>query len=86
MNQSDTRPAVSLSNCSCGVKYVIVRGFTSSRKDNKRVYPVGSDRTDSCWFRCKGCHLPVHESVPGAEFDITDGAHDQQGGSNSHGG
>ncbi|AJF08214.1 hypothetical protein [Geoalkalibacter subterraneus] len=57
------------SRCCCGQPVLIEREGNLGRGDGKRVfYP---DEPDLGWdaFRCKSCHAPVSESVPGAEYE-----------------
>lgn len=56
------------SQCRCGQQVLIQLHGNPGRKDGKRVfYPDEPDRGADV-FRCKSCHAPVAESVPGAEY------------------
>lgn len=57
------------SKCSCGQPVLIQLSGATGRRDGKRVFYT--DEVNEGWdaFRCKSCHKPVHESVPGAEYD-----------------
>lgn len=56
------------SRCRCGQSVLIELEGNPGRRDGKRVfYPDGPDKGWDA-FRCKSCHAPVAESVPGAEY------------------
>lgn len=57
------------STCSCGQPMLIERNANSCRADKKRVFYPDQEDTGFCVFRCKSCHQPVSESVPGAEYE-----------------
>ena len=55
--------------CACGQSVLIeVNAKHSNRRDRKRVFYADSPDNLSA-FRCRGCHEPVSECVPGAEYD-----------------
>lgn len=54
--------------CKCGQVFLIERTLRTCRADGKRVF-YSDDEDNWCAFRCRKCHSPVHESVPGAEFE-----------------
>lgn len=56
------------SQCRCGQDVLIQLEGNRLRLDGKRVfYPDEPDKGADA-FRCKSCHAPVSESVPGAEY------------------
>jgi hypothetical protein len=58
------------SACKCGQKFLIEKksGKGTNRADGKRIFYPGEEDVGLCVFRCWGCHAPVHETVPGAEY------------------
>lgn len=57
------------SQCNCGNPVLIEYNTTGFRKDGKRIFYPGLDEDGYHVFRCEACLQPVHDSVPGAEFD-----------------
>jgi hypothetical protein len=59
------------SACSCGQKALIEHGSKNTfRKDRKRIFYSPDESEGICAFRCRNCLEPVHETVPGAEFEV----------------
>lgn len=56
------------SRCRCGQPVLIEYNAHSCRADKKRVFYPDQKDTGWCAFRCKKCHNPVSETVPGAEY------------------
>ena len=58
------------SACTCGQKFLIEKktGQSAFRADGKRIFYPGEENAGLCAFRCRSCHEPVHETVPGAEY------------------
>ncbi len=56
------------SRCSCGQAVLIEYDARTCRADGKRIFYPDIEDAGWCAFRCKQCHQPVNESVPGAEF------------------
>jgi hypothetical protein len=55
--------------CKCGQPVLIeFNARYSSRRDRKRVFYADSP-DNLCVFRCRSCHEPVSDSVPGAEYE-----------------
>jgi len=63
--------------CKCGQPFLIERTLQTCRSDGKRVYYSDQDDKGLCAFLCRACLAPVHESVPGAEFEDTPEARKQ---------
>ena len=56
-------------DCKCGQPVLIeFNAQFSSRRDRKRVFYAHSPDNLNA-FRCRGCHEPVSECVPGAGYD-----------------
>ena len=58
------------SACSCGQPVLIEYDAHSCRADKKRIFYPDQDDAGWCAFRCKRCHQPVSETVPGAEYGV----------------
>lgn len=58
------------SACSCGQPVLIEYNAHSCRADKKRIFYPDQDDAGWCVFRCKRCHQPVSETVPGAEYGV----------------
>jgi hypothetical protein len=54
--------------CKCGQSFLIEKTLRTCRADGKRIFYSDQDDAGLCAFRCRACHSPVHESVPGAEY------------------
>lgn len=55
--------------CKCGQQVLIEHDSKSTnRRDGKRVFYSDIDPPGLCAFRCRSCHEPVNETVPGADY------------------
>lgn len=55
-------------SCKCGQPVLIeFNARYGNRRDRKRVFYADSP-DNLCVFRCRSCHEPVSDSVPGAEY------------------
>lgn len=79
--QDDLGKPLLKSTCSCGQPVLIEHNARTSRADGKRIFYPDEPDNGWCVFRCKVCHRPINETVPGAEYVVKDPAsqktHDQ---------
>lgn len=66
---SGTSRLVKHATCACGQAVLIeFNAKYAGRRDRKRVFYADSADNVSA-FRCRGCHEPVSDCVPGAQYE-----------------